>query len=80
MNKRPKKWSQHLPDVQLAYNSAEHASTGTSPYKLVYKEYPRSKFEMFTEKISRTMEEKNKSMFGAVSEVPGIDLILAVTP
>ena len=32
----------------------------TSPYELVYKEHPRSKFEMFTEKISpRTMEEKN---------------------
>ena len=60
LNKHPKKWSEHLPDVQLAYNSAEHASTGTSPYELVYKEQPRSKFEMFTEKISpRTMEEKN---------------------
>ena len=57
VNKRPKKWSQHLPDAQLAYNSAEHASIGT--YKLVCKEHPRSKFEMFTEKISpRTMEEK----------------------
>ena len=29
VNKRPKKWSQHLPDVQLAYNSVEHASTRT---------------------------------------------------
>ena len=29
-------------------------------YKLVYKEHPRSKFEMFTWKISpRTMEKKN---------------------
>ena len=60
VNKHPKKWSEHLSDVQLAYNSAEHTSTGTSPYELVSKEYPRSKFEMFTEKISpRTMEEKN---------------------
>ena len=32
VNKHPKKWPEHLPDVQLAYNSAEHASTGTSPY------------------------------------------------
>lgn len=60
VNKHPKKRSEQLPDVQLAYNSAEHASTGTSPYELVYKEYPRSKFEMLTEKIlPRTMEEKN---------------------
>ena len=60
VNKHPKKWSEHLPDVQLAYNSTERASTGTSPYELVYKERSRSKFEMFTEKLSpRTMEEKN---------------------
>ena len=52
VNKHPKKWSENLPDIQLAYNSAEHASTGTLPYELVYKENPRSKFEMFTEKIS----------------------------
>ena len=42
VNKHPKKWSEHLPDIQLAYNSAEHASTRTSPYELVYKEHPRS--------------------------------------
>ena len=58
VKKHPKKWSQHLPDVQLPYNSAEHASTGTSPYKLVYKEYPRSKFECLQKKYRQGQWKK----------------------
>ena len=70
VNKHQKEWSEHLPDVQLAYNSAEHASTGVSPYELVYKEHPRSKFEMLTEKISpTTMEAKNDRIKGEAAEL-----------
>ena len=70
MNEHPKEWSKHLTDVQLAYNSAEHASTGVSPYELVYKEHPRSRFEMLTEKISpTTMEAKNDRIKGEAAEL-----------
>ena len=54
----------------LGHNSAEHASIGVSPYELVYKEHPRSKFEMLTEKISpMTMEAKNDQIKGKVAEL-----------
>ena len=70
VNKHPKEWSEHLPDVELAYNSAEDASTGVSPYELVYKEHPRSKFEMLTQKISpTTMEAKNDRIKGEAAEL-----------
>ena len=66
----PKERSEHLPDVQLAYNSAEHASTGVSPYELVYKEHPRSNFEMLTKKMSpTTMEAKNDRIKGEAAEL-----------
>ena len=29
VNKHPRQWSEHLHDVQLAYNTATHASTGS---------------------------------------------------
>ena len=70
VNNHPKKWSEHLPDVQLAYNSAEHSSIGTAPYELVYKEHPRFKFEMLTEKLSpTTMEKKNNRIKGEAAEL-----------
>ena len=52
VDKHPRKWSEHLPDVQLAYNTATHASTGVVPYELVFKECPRPKFERVAERIS----------------------------
>ncbi|CAB4041021.1 RNA-directed DNA polymerase, partial [Paramuricea clavata] len=70
VDKHPNRWSQHLPDVQLAYNTAVHTSTGVSPYKLVFKEHPRSKFEIITEKISpATVREKTERLRETVSEV-----------
>ncbi|CAB4015791.1 Retrovirus-related Pol poly from transposon 412 [Paramuricea clavata] len=69
-DKHPNRWSQHLPDVQLAYNTAVHTSTGVSPYELVFKEHPRSKFEIITEKISpATFREKTERLRETVSEV-----------
>ena len=56
--------------MQLAYSSAEHSSIGTAPYELVYKEHPRSKFEMLTEKLSpTTMEEKNNRIKGEAADL-----------
>ncbi|CAB3998885.1 Transposon Ty3-G Gag-Pol poly [Paramuricea clavata] len=70
VDKHPNRWSQHLPDVQLAYNTAVHTSTGVSPYELVFKEHPRSKFEIITEKISpATVREKTERLRETVSEV-----------
>jgi transposase InsO family protein len=45
-DKHPNRWSQHLPDVQLAYNTAVHTNTRVSPYELVFKEQPQSKIEI----------------------------------
>jgi hypothetical protein len=70
VDKHPNRWPQHLPDVQLAYNTAVHTSTGVSPYELVFKEHPRSKFEIITEKISpATVREKTERLRETVSEV-----------
>jgi hypothetical protein len=64
------RWSRHVPDVQLAYNTAVHTSTEVSPYELVFKEHPRSKFEIITEKISPpTVREKTERLHETVSEV-----------
>ncbi|CAB4044717.1 Transposon Ty3-I Gag-Pol poly [Paramuricea clavata] len=46
--KHPNRWFQHLPDVQLAHNTAVHTNTGVSPYELVFKDQLRSKFEILT--------------------------------
>ncbi|CAB4022948.1 Hypothetical predicted protein [Paramuricea clavata] len=52
------------------YNTAVHTSTGVSPYELVFKEHPRSKFELITEKISpATVREKMERLRETVSEV-----------
>ncbi|CAB4026400.1 zinc finger MYM-type 1-like [Paramuricea clavata] len=70
VDKDPNRWSQHLPDVQLAYNTAVHTSTRVSPYELVFKEHLRSKFEIITEKISPAMvREKTELLHKTVSEV-----------
>jgi len=37
----PKTWSQHLPSVELAINTAVHASTGFSPFFLNHLRHPR---------------------------------------
>jgi hypothetical protein len=47
-DKHPNRWYQHLPGVQLAYNTAVHTNTGVSPYELVFKEQPQSKIEILT--------------------------------
>ena len=39
-------WEQHIPMIQYAYNSAEQASVGTSPFYLMFGRHPRSPLEM----------------------------------
>ena len=57
-------------NVQLAYNTAVHTSTGVSPYEPVFNEHPRSKFEIITEKISpATVREKTERLRETVSEI-----------
>lgn len=34
--KKKRKWPQHLPQLLFAYNTTEHASTGFTPYELIF--------------------------------------------
>lgn len=70
VDKHPKQWSERLPDVQLAYNTATHTSTGAAPYELVFKEHPRSKFETVAERMSpSTVRERTEQLRGKASEL-----------
>ena len=40
------RWEEHVPMIQYSDNSAEQASTGTSPFYLMYGRHPRSPLEL----------------------------------
>ena len=46
-------WDEHLAAAEFAINDSEHASTGYTPFQLVYGESPMSHLDLFLEEISQ---------------------------
>lgn len=51
---RQKDWDEHLAAAEFAINDSVHASTGLTPFQVVYGESPMSHMDLFLDEISKT--------------------------
>lgn len=54
-----KDWAEHLPIIEYAYNSAQHSSTGMTPFFLMTGQHPRGPLEMLTDVYP--LDDRNES-------------------
>ena len=53
-------WQKHLPEIQFAHNTTFHESIATTPYKVVFKEDPRTIIHAAADVIYRPPICRNK--------------------
>jgi transposase InsO family protein len=53
---RQKDWDEHLAAAEFAINDSVHASTGLTPFQMVYGESPMSHMDLFLDEISKTSQ------------------------
>ena len=54
-------WQSHLTQVQLAYNTSYHESIGDIPYRVIFKEMPRTLLQAAADSVCRVTEHKTTS-------------------
>ena len=53
MEPRQLDWDEHLAACEFAINDSQHASTGLTPFQMMYGESPLSHLDLFLEEISK---------------------------
>ena len=53
---RQKDWDEHLAAAEFAINDSVHASTGLTPFQIVYGKSPMSHMDIFLDEISKTSQ------------------------
>jgi hypothetical protein len=63
---RQQDWDEHLAAAEFAINDSVHASTGYTPFQLVFGESPHSHLDLFLEEITKTNPQtRDKNLLDA---------------
>jgi transposase InsO family protein len=75
-NSNRRNWQDYLPQVQLAHNSAYHESIADIPYRIAYKEMPRTLLQAAADLVSPSKERVARSAtsyaYKSFVSVPGL--------
>ena len=68
-------WQKYLTQVQLAYNTSYHESIGDIPYRVIFKEMPRTLLQASADSVCRITGHKTTPMAyveNSLTSVPNI--------